>query len=942
MARSALVSTLLGTLKWTIAGAVMIVIVAGIGSRLIGLQTATEAARGGKATGSQTDGSKAGERSAEDVTREDRALFFNLLKSKVLTPRQDGGIDRKASDYILVMRAAEKKVGDGGVPLDTQARYLGMLYHKSVGTIIRQQVRLWNETRRIAGIRDNRPRSEAEEGKAQWRAFSSSGHPLRLGSLVPEAFGFVHGASVSVGFSNWETVAAQKTNVTFRTRIKVSKPTLVTIQVTGDVVKAPAGAKIIRKEDKPFERKTFWPCRISVKAGSVTVRVPASRTGVPIAVTVRPAVNCDPTVFGLAISMAVKDRDGYRQKLADYRKNLRKWKRTRRSKRGAEPIKPVAQWVYRFRPVERAKKTEKKFAIRTRDGIWLTDKGGKPKPTDEAFDLGLVSLVGFGPADANSLMGMLSRSKIPTTGLNLTLTIDSRLQKIAQSTMNHYLGKVFPRESNRFADKRKSSLIIVDADTGAIVAFAGWPLPPKGATAWDYVSFATARPNRDPMAIFAWEVVDQFSVPGSTLKPLVGLTIARYGRTDLRRIMLGLSPGELAVATGLNVGSGTYVIPGSGKNSISNFGKTALASYFGSPGRRANCVPGGRVVVDPNFGLAQAVQYSINMWFARLAVMLDEDIVADFTRKLRADVKAKRAPKKLKKLARTRLMKSLEKMGISDEKRIDLAVNVPASLGLYRVNTARGADILYSQRALTHITTNVDFDTWNPAAVQELYTHRIGLNGIGQGWNVSVLHLVSGMAAIASGRNIKPYIIDKWGAIQLNAPTAGPIRVDQGVLRALRLGMKAVPEAARSTAGYIFRAPALIVNGKTGKELAPLRKQLTQIQATIGCRTFGKTGTADVFANAGYNTGNFVGWKDPVRPDGRRLAFACMTTHATGPFRFGGSSCGRIMRDILTSVEMMNGGPVAGSQQKTKPPRRTRRDVRGPRVAPRLDGPRRQ
>ena len=39
------------------------------------------------------------------------------------------------------------------------------------------------------------------------------------------------------------------------------------------------------------------------------------------------------------------------------------------------------------------------------------------------------------------------------------------------------------------------------------------------------------------------------------------------------------------------------------------------------PGRIV-CVPGGKVEVDPNFGLAQAVQYSINMWFARLAVML--------------------------------------------------------------------------------------------------------------------------------------------------------------------------------------------------------------------------------------------------------------------------------------------------------------------------------
>lgn len=941
MARSALTSTLFGTIKWTLAGVVMIVILAGIGNRLIGLQTSTEAARGAKSEKPKKTGDDE-ERTAENVTREDRALFFNLLDSKVLTPRADGGIDMKASDYILVMRAAEKDKGEGGIPLDTQARYLGMMYHKSVGTIIRQQVRLWNETRRIAGIRDNRPRSEGEEGKTQWRAFSSSDHPLRTGSLVPEAFGFVHGSDVSVGFSQWETVAAQKTNVTFRTRIKVSKPTVITIQVTGNVVKAPPGAKIIRKEDKPFERRTFWPCRIPVKAGSVQIRVVPSDRGVPVAVTVEPAVNCDPTVFGLAISMEVKDKDAYREKLAEYAKQRTKWRRTRKSRRGAEPVKPVAQWTYRFRPVERSKKTEKKFAVRTRDGVWLTDKGGKPEPTDDAFDLGLVSLVGFGPADANSLMGMLSRSKIPTTGLNLTLTIDSRIQRIAQKTMNHYLGTVFPKLSAKFADKRKSSLILVDADTGALIAYAGWPLPPKGATAWDYVSFATAQPNRDPMAIFAWEVVDQFSVPGSTLKPLVGLTIARLGQSRLRSIMLGLSPGELAAATNLNVGSGTYVIPGSGKNSISNFGKTALSSYFGSGLRAGRCKPQGITSNPGKFGLAEATKNSINMWFARLAVMIDEQTVEEFTQKLRADVKAKRAPKKIFTLARTRLMKSLETLGISDLKRIDLASNVPASLGLYRVNTARGADILYSQRALTHITTNVDFDTWNPSAVQELYTHRVGLNGIGQGWNVSVLHLVAGVSAIASGRAIKPYIIDKWGVMQLKAPEAKSLRVDPDILTALRVGMKAVPEVG--TAAGQFARPALMVMGKTGRDLGPMKKRLAKIQATIGCRTYAKTGTADVFANAGYNTGNFVGWKDPVRPDGRRIAFACMTTHATGPFRFGGSSCGRIMRDILTSIEYINGGPAAAgsNNKKSEPRRRTRPNVRGPRVAPRLDGPRQQ
>lgn len=962
MAKSKGLRWALSVLKATVAGTALILVIAGISYRIVGLQKSAMASRAPV---------------TERRGIEDRALFFDLLEAKVLTPRPDGGIDQKPSDYILIKRAEGDKSKEGGVGRETQARLITQLYHRSVGTIIRQQVRLWNESRRIAGIRDDRPQTEEERNIGKWRAFSDSGHPLATGTLVPETFGFIHGETVSVGFSRWETVASQTKRVTFRSRIKVDKPRTVEIQVVGNPVGdgLPAGAKVERRVDRPYETKLLWPCRIPSKAAVVRVPVRPSKRGQRVSITVEPAVNCKAEMFGLAISMAPKDRDAALGAMKKYRSDLRRWKRRRR---GDEPQPPKIEWVYHWRPVERSVKTDTRYTIKTADGVYLTDPSGKKAPTEAAYKLGLVNLIGFGPTDSNSLMGILSRSRIPQGGLDLTLTIDSRYQSIAQETVNHYLGNVFPKMSgNRFANERKNAVVILDADTGALLAVAGWPLPPRGANAWDYTSYAVEKPMRDPTSIVAWEVIDKHNTPGSTMKPLLGLALIRAGRPRLNRIMRGLTSGEVAAETGLNPGTGTYTI--SEKQSVSNFNNTPLANFFNATSRNQACVQAPQpktvreVCRDVNaadcrayqqqnmrangtLGIKQAVQFSLNMWFSRLAVMLEERDIEMFIRKLRADVQAKRAPKRLYKLPATQLMKSLRLIGIHDEKRMDLAVNVPEQLGLFRLNRTEGADILYSQTPKTDITSGENpVDTWNPSAVKIAYTHRIALNGIGQAWSVSPLHMARGAGSIASGNRIQPFLIKRWGDTPLKVPKASRLPVDRTVLAVLRLGMKAVPEAPGSTAVGVFARPPRIVNGKTGKELAPMKKELDEVLKTLKCRAYGKTGTADVGKGLGYNSGWFIGWKDPLKPGNRRIAFACMTTHAMGNFRFGGSSCGRIMRDILTSIELLQASDTSPRTPETPPgvkpngpqsqpppiapPRASPGRAPGPKIAPRIPTP---
>ena len=71
----------------------------------------------------------------------------------------------------------------------------------------------------------------------------------------------------------------------------------------------------------------------------------------------------------------------------------------------------------------------------------------------------------------------------------------------------------------------------------------------------------------------------------------------------------------------------------------------------------------------------------------------------------------------------------------------------------------------------------------------------------------------------------------------------------------------------------------------------------------LACRMYGKTGTAEIDASRSYNTGWFIGWREPIYEGERRLSFACMMTHATGGMRFGGSSCAPVIGTIMEALE---------------------------------------
>jgi hypothetical protein len=270
----------------------------------------------------------------------------------------------------------------------------------------------------------------------------------------------------------------------------------------------------------------------------------------------------------------------------------------------------------------------------------------------------------------------------------------------------------------------------------------------------------------------------------------------------------------------------------------------------------------------------------------------------------------------------TRLMIRMKEIGIDWKEPIDLAANLTDKEPLARIKSTGTFDKLYVRPPLTAITSNVNLLRDNPpSAYLPDYMHRIALNGIGQAWSASTTDLALGSATIARGSKVHLYIFSRWGDHKLGPPRPKPgesdrLNVRPDLLNTIRLGMKAVPEAPGSTASAIFAALPKMIQGKpfTNTRNSDVAKRVAAIRMAsarngvkpIWCRAYGKTGTADPKRGSGYNSGWFTGWKEPLKPGGRRFAMACMVSHldkAAG--RFGGTVCGAIVRDIMMSLETM-------------------------------------
>jgi cell division protein FtsI/penicillin-binding protein 2 len=771
------------------------------------------------------DSQTAGAPPPEQLITEDILLFNELIASALITPLADGRLKLAPPDQILAEKAERaenpKLLPPDPEKLKNRERLLKALYHEPAGNIIRSQVNLWNSTRHLTAIRDNRPKPKHDTANT-WRACDSRDPQWdfpNIGELVPESFGFVNNEKLRPNFSDWLAAYTPSETVIFHTVLTLEAPCELLIQVIGKP-----------ETVYPKASRIEFCCREKQNCSSETADAAILHFSLSpgrheFSISVSPANNTDRAVPGLNIRMGSREE---------------------------------FQWVNLPR---KSSATYKYFKLMTSDNIPLTDDQGNP--TDECENMGLVSLTGYGTHTPYSLYSLLARSMLPPDVENIVLTIDSKIQSVAQEVLVQKIAEFWP--GDKYAGERRGAVVILDPDTGAILAAAGCPVPPAGIHPWDFASFAKVYPIKNPLLVRGWQGLDQHNAPGSTFKPVVALAaMAASGhQPDLMAFLEGFPKSKFEDGTALSLNC-AYYDPFDGKcygpretppvHRIPNFGNPpgTLGQVF------ARNKDKGKHSV---FGLREAVRDSVNVWFARLTVMMDGENARRYDEMMESRQSAD--------FPEFQLMKTARELGFGDLFSLDLALNTPPNVRLYRLKPVEGSregDVLYGNSGRSDLREGI----------RGSLLWILAQNAIGQGMNTSPLQMAKVAAAIAGGKIVSPYLFRQWGETETQAPE--PKAIEGGaMMELLRKGMKAVTETGTAKGKF--------------KNLAG--------------SVYGKTGTADVQGKA-VNTTWFIGWSEPEAERGKKMAFACMVTHAHGGKRTGGSVCAPIINEILEKLKIEN------------------------------------
>jgi len=502
--------------------------------------------------------------------------------------------------------------------------------------------------------------------------------------------------------------------------------------------------------------------------------------------------------------------------------------------------------------------------VRDRAGAMLLEHG---QPTTTAWALGLAALVGLDPAQSGDVASVLARLSLHGASIvDARLSVDPRLQAAARRALLARLPQVAAAfgERDPWREVRIASLVVMDADQGDILAVVNSPEPPPGAVWSDLYSFAAGQPRRSPLRIWAWQHDGgAWQAAGSTFKLVDALLLEREARhrPELAAALAGLSADEMAqwpLAQSYDFGADAACYPAHA---------SGCAAWARQPGQRYDR-PESAVVHnfrgaagaetplermsrarDERYGLAQALRDSLNTWFAWLVETTDATLLDDPTAAGLATVRAL-TPNALRGVRP--LLDLAAELGFGASENLDGGL-LPAGL-------IESGDVLQ--------TTASSLDPITSRA-------QVRLAALGFRMQATPLQLAEIAAAIASGRRVTPRLL-----LEVNgrpAPAANGTALGIATER-IKDGMARV--ALDGTAQAAFA-------GARFDAIRPLLRV--------------KTGTADLDEAGTVHNAWLTGWLEPgaLPSESRRLAFACLISHAAGT---GGEECGAVVAAWLASL----------------------------------------
>lgn len=771
---------------------------------------------------------------------EDAVLFRKLLSSGLMKIKDNDALALPPRDYIEALKASKATDGEGDIAFHD--RLIDELYRTQMGKVVRRQVGLWNNTRFFTAVRDNFPTHNDQRN--QWQMHAPEFSQLRLpqNRIVPERYGYVTNGKLASGFSDWLATSSKSRRVKYTRKIETDEAVQFEVQLIGSKPNLEKSNGTVARRCAPDstcsdESADAWVISYNLKPGNHVLEF-----------TTTPIANHERKIEGLNIYLSKSDELQWR------------W------------IGSKTPW--RSPPV-----------VQSASSTPLTT--GKGKATEATWDMGLLPIIGYGTQSTYQLAGVMAGQSVDTIGL----TIDDSLQHAANEALQAKIHE-FWDGADKYANERRGALVVIDASTGAILAAANYPQVPKGVHPWDIAAVSRVYHSQSYLTPRTWQGLDKNNEPGSIFKPVVAMSAigeVGNGRKDIQRFLEGYSRRDFDRKSGLTLDSAAYN-PLTGKSYpankippgrvIPNFrsgpgrGYQVLGSSLAEKRSSVDCPKDEGLISrlssffsgPPRLGLAQAIRDSSNVWFAKLAMLIDGVKANDYDMVM----KKRHAGQAKPDYPNFGLSQSVKPFGFNAPP-IDLLGNVPgfdsSPRRLFRKNPNTGGfaggDVLYG-----HTGSMV---LMNPKS--RLVAWILAQTGIGQSVAVSPLNMARIGAAIATGKVPTPYLVNQWDGSVLSPPQTEDMNLDEDLLALLQQGMKMVTESG--TARRAFQG----------------KKDV--------CLVYGKTGTANIGSQREYFTTWFMGWREPTESDKRTLAFACMVTHANGNRRTGGSVSAPIVAEML-------------------------------------------
>lgn len=690
-------------------------------------------------------------------------LFQQLQKQDLLTINKDWRIELPSKDHVLALKSDTTQS-------DTQQTLIDALYDKQYGKRLRKQVALWNYSRRLAAIRDNR---KQENDHNNWQISDENKIPIQSFSLVPLSFGYLTQGKLQKGFHNWLGAGWQQRKLIFSSDFNLDKKTTITLHIVGTPDLSELGAY------KP-RLKTCTPdaCQTGKAPSDSTAIVSILSLSLPaksfnLKIPVNTSLNPAKHINGLALMVTDKIRAKQIQAVAQ--KDCKAVPETK-----AEMLETTSQ-VLVWNNCSLAlgggngnsdTPQNQPFQIITRDKVALTKPYDKDhltdmgKPSKDTIDNGLTALIGQDKKDIYSLSGLMWKAGLAKDA-KLQLTLDSRLQKIAYQHLEEAVTK-------KAHPNRRAAVVILKPQTGEILAAANYPNPEMGVHLWDRKAISELYPNKDPYRFNPWQGLTGDNAPGSTFKTVTTLAAIQDVKNNpkLATMIKGIPPKQYLRKLGLNPKSTTYKVKGMNRGVTSHSIDEANISLFnGSCGESKK--RRGKV------GVAEATSKSLNNWFMHLGVLMDGQRLKDREQQLQ-------------------LIKTANWLGFNQ------VYSLGAELQRYKGNDWKRGDVLNAFGGRMAIADK---------GRRNLF--ELANNSYGQGMSTTPLQMARVAATLATGENKQPILIKSLAGKKLDAPNIQKLDIDPELLNELKLGMRGVVQ--KGTAKNKFKDKRQCqVYGKTG------------------------------------------------------------------------------------------------------------------------------